>query len=105
MGNLYSQLAKCGPIKVFPSDLCVQIEERKGNTMHALDDETTEAPADVHELNANDRCDICGAQAYVRVELATGELIFCSHHGNEQRAKLEAIALSWHDETEKLLAR
>ncbi|MEY3908337.1 MAG: hypothetical protein RLZZ90_244 [Actinomycetota bacterium] len=56
-------------------------------------------------LNANDRCDICGAQAYIRVTLSTGELIFCSHHGNEQRAKLEPIALSWHDETEKLLSR
>ena len=73
--------------------------------MHALDDETTEASADVHELNANDRCDICGAQAYVRVKLATGELQFCAHHANENRAKLEPVALEWQDETEKLLAR
>jgi hypothetical protein len=57
------------------------------------------------ELNAADRCDVCGAQAYIRVVLSTGELMFCSHHGNEKRAKLEPIALSWQDETEKLLAR
>lgn len=57
------------------------------------------------DLKATDRCDICGAQAYIRVELATGELIFCSHHGNEKRAALEPIAISWHDESDKLLAR
>lgn len=73
--------------------------------MHTVDDQNADVQNEVQELNANDRCDICGAQAYVRVELATGELVFCSHHGNEQRSKLEAIALSWHDETEKLLAR
>lgn len=68
--------------------------------------EETEPTAEVtSELTAADRCDICGAQAYIRVELATGDLIFCAHHGNENRAKLEPVALAWHDETEKLLAR
>jgi hypothetical protein len=62
-----------------------------------------EAPSSA--LTAADRCDICGAQAYIRVELGTGELIFCAHHGNEKREQLQAIAISWHDETEKLLAR
>lgn len=57
------------------------------------------------ELTAADRCDACGAQAYVRVTLATGELQFCAHHANDNKAKLEPIALNWHDETEKLLAR
>lgn len=57
------------------------------------------------ELKASDRCDVCGAQAYIRVALATGELMFCSHHGNEKRAQLEPIAITWQDETEKLLAR
>lgn len=56
-------------------------------------------------LNANDRCDVCGAQAYVRVELSSGDLLFCAHHARENREKLEPLALSWHDETEKLLAR
>lgn len=63
-----------------------------------------ELPQD-RELNAADRCDVCGAQAYIRVSLTTGELMFCSHHGNEKRAKLEPIATAWQDETEKLLAR
>lgn len=56
-------------------------------------------------LTALDRCDVCGAQAYIRVELASGDLIFCSHHGNEKRAQLEPVAVSWHDESAKLLAR
>jgi hypothetical protein len=56
-------------------------------------------------LTALDRCDVCGAQAYIRVELASGDLIFCSHHGNEKKAQLEPVAVSWHDESSKLLAR
>ena len=57
------------------------------------------------ELTAADRCDACGAQAYVRVELATGELLFCAHHANANKEKLQPIATAWHDETDKLLAR
>lgn len=56
-------------------------------------------------LTVADRCDACGAQAYVRVGLATGELLFCLHHANENKAKLQPIAISWHDESDKLLAR
>jgi len=54
-------------------------------------------------LTATDRCDRCGAQAYLRVELATGgELLFCAHHAREHGDKLRAIAVTVHDETEKL---
>ena len=56
----------------------------------------------VEPLSAADRCDICGAQAYVRVELATGELLFCAHHGNEKKAQLEPVTKVWHDESAKL---
>lgn len=31
-------------------------------------------------LTANDRCDSCGSQAYVKVTGVTGELNFCAHH-------------------------
>jgi hypothetical protein len=70
-----------------------------------IDSEQTEVQTPVVELNATDRCDECGAQAYIRVELASGELLFCGHHGNEKREALEPIAITWHDETEKLLSR
>lgn len=63
-------------------------------------------PVDVvaeHQLTAADRCDSCGAQAYIRAVVASGELLFCAHHGNKYREKLEAIAESWHDESSRLL--
>ena len=56
-------------------------------------------------LTMLDRCDSCGAQAFVRVTLASGELLFCAHHATEAKARLEALALAWHDESEKLLKR
>lgn len=34
-------------------------------------------------LNALDRCDSCGAQAYVWIKGDSGELLFCSHHYNK----------------------
>lgn len=33
-------------------------------------------------LTALDRCDRCGAQAYVNVSGVTGDLMFCAHHYN-----------------------
>lgn len=56
----------------------------------------------VHELDATDRCDACGSQAYVRVRLQSGELFFCAHHADEVRETLSATALEWHDETDRL---
>lgn len=56
-------------------------------------------------LNATDRCDRCGAQAYVRVELAGGaELLFCAHHAREHEDKLRDVAVRIHDETGRLAA-
>ncbi len=54
-------------------------------------------------LTAADRCDRCGAQAYVRVTLTSGgELLFCGHHSKAHSAKLTQVALKIHDETGKL---
>ena len=54
-------------------------------------------------LTAEDRCDRCGAQAYLRVELQTGgELLFCAHHAREHGDALKEIAANFHDETHKL---
>jgi ribosomal protein L37E len=55
-------------------------------------------------LNALDRCDRCGAQAYVRAILLTGgELLFCAHHGKEYAEKLKTVAAKIQDESEKLV--
>ena len=55
-----------------------------------------------HQLTALDRCDACGAQAYIRVVVSSGELLFCAHHGRKHQEKLAAIADSWHDESSRL---
>jgi len=54
-------------------------------------------------LSALDRCDSCGAQAYIRVTLASGELLFCAHHGAQFKEKLAPTAIAWHDESSRLL--
>ena len=57
------------------------------------------------ELTAADRCDRCGAQAYVRVVFGSGsELLFCAHHGRKYDEKLRAIAVEFQDQTERLAA-
>jgi hypothetical protein len=33
-----------------------------------------------YTLTASDRCDACGAQAYVKAAGVPGELLFCHHH-------------------------
>ena len=54
-------------------------------------------------LQAADRCDRCGAQAYVRVRLSSGgELLFCAHHGREHTPRLKEVAAEIHDESSRL---
>ena len=54
-------------------------------------------------LTAVDRCDRCGAQAYMRVRLtAGGELLFCAHHGREHLPKLRDLAIEIQDESDRL---
>ena len=64
--------------------------------------ETVEQDLVLPSLTAADRCDICGAQAFIRVVLASGDLVFCGHHGTANKDKLKPIAISWQDETDKL---
>ena len=54
-------------------------------------------------LNSLDRCDRCGAQAYVRAILVSGgELLFCSHHAKEYAEGLKPVVAVIQDETQKL---
>jgi hypothetical protein len=54
-------------------------------------------------LTATDRCDRCGARAYVRVLLPSRrELLFCAHHSQQYASTLTKIAVEIHDETERL---
>lgn len=53
-------------------------------------------------LTGSDRCDSCGAQAYVRVTIPSGALLFCGHHAAKHKDQLIGQAISWHDETFRL---
>ena len=54
-------------------------------------------------LTAVDRCDRCGAQAYVRALLPNGlELLFCAHHNRRHSSALMKIAVDIRDETDRL---
>ncbi len=65
--------------------------------------DVTTAVAPSSPLTAADRCDRCGAQAYLRVELQSGgELLFCAQHAREHGDKLREIAVNVVDETHKL---
>ncbi len=66
-------------------------------------DESSAVDIDNTQLSAADRCDSCGAQAYIRVVVKSGELLFCAHHGKKHQEKLSVIAQSWHDESTRLL--
>ena len=56
-----------------------------------------------HQLTALDRCDACGAQAYIRVVVNSGELLFCAHHGHAHETKLREIAAQIHDDSSQLV--
>ena len=54
-------------------------------------------------LNALDRCDRCGAQAYVRAVMANGfELLFCGHHAKKYQDGLANAASRIQDETDRI---
>ena len=56
-------------------------------------------------ITTEDRCDACGAQAYVYVALESGDLLFCLHHWTINKSVLENSATEVIDETAKLLLR
>lgn len=63
---------------------------------------TVETPG----LTGADRCDRCGAQAYVRAVLNSGgELLFCGHHGRLVEESLRPQTSLWQDETDQLIEK
>ena len=61
-----------------------------------------ESVEETDTLNATDRCDSCGSQAYVWLNGVTGDLLFCGHHFNKYEDKLRAYAFEIVDERYKL---
>ena len=63
---------------------------------------TTAVLTETEPLKASDRCDRCGAAAYVRVVLGGGELLFCAHHGKKYNENLSKVAIEIHDFSDQL---
>jgi hypothetical protein len=64
---------------------------------------TTAVATGAAALSAADRCDRCGAQAYLKVELLSGgELLFCAHHAREHGDALKRVAATVIDESHRL---
>ena len=56
-------------------------------------------------LTAADRCDRCGAQAYVRATMESGfDLLLCAHHFRANETRLREVAAEIYDESERLAA-
>ncbi|WP_214412486.1 DUF7455 domain-containing protein [Sphaerisporangium fuscum] len=63
----------------------------------------TGALAPTKPLTAVDRCDRCGAPAYIRACLPMGgELLFCAHHGRRHIAALRDKGAHIQDESARL---
>ncbi|GII54859.1 hypothetical protein Pth03_32480 [Planotetraspora thailandica] len=63
----------------------------------------TGALAPIKPLTALDRCDRCGAQAYIRATLPVGgELLFCAHHGRQHVTALRDKGAEIQDESARL---
>jgi hypothetical protein len=93
---------------------------RKQVSIPTVDRDVEFAVPTVAPLTLADRCDAsavaggpngrtsrgaCGAQGFVRAVLPSGnDLIFCAHHGREQKAALAAAGAAIHDETGKINA-
>lgn len=43
-------------------------------------------------LTNADRCDRCGAQAFIKATYITGDLLFCGHHGKAYMSALVETA-------------
>ena len=83
----------------FPDSIAAEaIQSRVRQTV------TTATAPSAAPLTAVDRCDRCGAQAYLRVQLKSGgELLFCAHHAREHSDKLREVAKHVQDETGRLV--
>jgi hypothetical protein len=66
---------------------------------------TTLTARQVSPMTLTDRCDTCGAQAFVRAVFVSGELTFCGHHGRALLVSLQSAALLVEDGTELINVR
>jgi hypothetical protein len=81
------------------------------NTMTNIVQEHPSVVSRQYVLNANDRCDKCQVQAFIKVEGQFGSLYFCGHDYNKiiqtqtGYASLMGFARNVIDEREKLIKK
>jgi hypothetical protein len=66
---------------------------------------TETAPEVKKSLTLSDRCDRCGAQAFVMATGVTGSLFFCAHHFVKHEEGVKNFAFEIVDEREKINAK
>lgn len=77
--------------------------------MNSTLNQENDSQAKEWKLNALDRCDRCGSQAYVQIVGSTGDLLFCAHHYNKivndpnSYTKMMGFMLAILDERERLV--
>ncbi len=82
-----------------PSSLRADTFSRKGRRKAGNGRRPGGAGPDTHA----DRCDRCGAQAFVRAVFpGGGDLLFCGHHGRAYNDALKSQALDIDDQTSKI---
>lgn len=64
-------------------------------------------PSPTNILTNADRCDQCGAQAFIWVNMPDSQsgLLFCIHHFNRNESKLRTVAIDFIDERYKINVR
>lgn len=68
-------------------------------------EEPTPTPSNI--LTNADRCDQCGAQAFIWVNMPDSQngLLYCVHHFNRNEAALRKVAIDFIDERHKVNAK
>ena len=96
----------CSTVQVFIQRIT---ESRYNRIMTNVVQEHPSVQPKEYVLRVADRCDKCGAQAYVMVKGSTGDLLFCGHHyekimnNPDAYTKMMAFMLEVVDERDKLV--
>lgn len=70
-----------------------------------LTEEVEKTEKRVRTLKPVDRCDSCGAEAFVWVNGVSGDLLFCAHHFNKWEDKIREFAFEVIDERDFINAK
>lgn len=68
----------------------------------AIMDDMTASTTVTRQLRVADRCDKCGAEAFVLAKFVAGELMFCGHHFNEYELMIREKSYEIVDEREHI---